>query len=106
MSDERIVELYSSGNYSINAIASESGRCAQSVRKVLISAGAYTNDTHAAVCDLHAQGMSADEITLRLGVSKSTVMTYVPYKRGPYKKDSPTENAIRIRAMREKGKKK
>ena len=106
MLDERIVEMYNSGNYSINAIASESGRCAQSVRKVLISAGVYTNDTHATVCDLHTQGMSTNEIALRLGVSRATVMTSVPYKRGPYKKDNPTENAIRIRAMREKGRKK
>lgn len=74
------------------------------VRRVLVLEGIITNPTHAAISKLAVQGLSKSEIAARLHVSISTVNNYLPYRKGRYKSDAPTANALRIRAAKQRAK--
>lgn len=64
----------------------------QKIRKILIDANAYESDTANKVNDMYKQGYGAQYIA-----------GYLPYTKGQYLADEPTENAIRIRQCRQKG---
>lgn len=71
------------------------------VRRVLIDAGEYSNETVASVSALREAGKSQKEICEILHLSESTVLGALPYTKGTYK-DEPTVNALRIRKCRGK----
>lgn len=98
-----IIKFYE-GCQSIRETALAAKTSPHTVRRILIGHGVITNPTHAAIADLAAQGLSRSEIAAHLHISISTVNNYLPYARGRYKVDTPTENALRIRAMRERRK--
>lgn len=74
----------------------------QKVRKILITTGLYESDMSVIINRMHKQGKSLDSIALELNMSKTAVNSYLPYKKGVYNLGDPTENAIRIRACRER----
>jgi len=74
----------------------------QKVRKILITAGKYENDESRTIAELYKSGLAVDEIASRLGLTAKAVNNYLPYTKGEYKSDSPTDNAIAIRKHREK----
>lgn len=75
----------------------------QKIRKILIDANAYESDTANKVNDMYKQGYRAQYIADKLKMSISAVSSYLPYTKGQYLADEPTENAIRIRQCRQKG---
>ena len=75
----------------------------QKIRKILIEANAYESDTANKVNDMYKQGYGAQYIADKLKMSISAVSGYLPYTKGQYLADEPTENAIRIRQCRQKG---
>lgn len=75
----------------------------QKIRKILIDANAYESDTANKVNDMYKQGYGAQYIADKLKMSISAVSSYLPYTKGQYLADEPTENAIRIRQCRQKG---
>lgn len=72
------------------------------VRKMLINNGLYTNATAKKVIELVESGKTVAEIVAEIGVTKTTVSSYLPYTRGTYMQPSESENAQRIRKCREK----
>lgn len=73
----------------------------QTVRRVLILAGAYATDKSEKVAELLRSGLSADAIAKEMGISRSAVQQYLPYTKGSYH-NPPSKNALRIRRCREK----
>lgn len=98
---ESIIRVYSSLD-SIKATARELGISEQTVRRVLLEAGAYTSERFEEICRLHEAGLSAGDIAKKLKVSKNTVQAYLPYVRTPYVEAEKSKNAMAIAAWREK----
>lgn len=88
---------------SIKAVARELKISESTVRKTLITAGLYESDTTRMIRQLADQGKTPDEIAKITSFSTSCVNANLPYTRGQYKSDNPTQNAIRIARWR-KGK--
>ncbi len=78
----------------------------QKVRKILITAGAWSDETSEKIGKLRANGMSVPEIAEELGVKTNTVWSYLPYSKGMYNQEYPTINAIRVRNSKRKAKEK
>ncbi len=95
----RVLELYGELG-KIKPTARAAGISEQTVRKLLITAGAYTCDLTVKVQDLLAQGMTIAEVASTLGKSENAVRSYMPYEKGTYLKP-PSLNALRIRKHRE-----
>ena len=87
-------------------IAKRAGISLQKVRKILITAGAWSDETSEKIGKLRANGMSVPEIAEELGVKTNTVWSYLPYSKGMYNQEYPTINAIRVRNSKRKAKEK
>lgn len=77
----------------------------QKVRKILITAGAWSSDLSRKIATLKEKGKSLEEIQEIVGLSRNAVLSYMPYDRGMKNAEFPTLNAIRIRQSRERKKK-
>lgn len=89
---------------SIRAVARKHNISESKTKKILISNGAYHTDLSYKIMRLYNKGASIKEISKLLNISEKTVNVYLPYQKGEYKSDNPTENAIRIRKCRNKNK--
>lgn len=87
-------------------IAKRAGISLQKVRKILITAGAWSDETSEKIGKLRANGMSVPEIAEELGVKTNTVWSYLPCSKGMYNQEYPTINAIRARNSKRKAKEK
>ena len=74
-------------------IAKRAGISLQKVRKILITAGAWSDETSEKIGKLRANGMSVPEIAEELGVKTNN-------------QEYPTINAIRVRNSKRKAKEK
>ena len=72
------------------------------VRRLLITTGEYSTPLSNQINDLYSQGLSCMEISEKLGMRAKTVQDYLPYTKGQYLAENPTDNAIRIRACRKR----
>lgn len=101
MTDDEIIVLYMiNGTLKDTAIAA--GVSTHVIRRVLVEHGLLTNDTHFAVANLAEEGLSPDEIASALKKSITAVYDYLPYTKGRYMADNPTDNALKIRKTRAK----
>lgn len=98
---QEIIETYNKTD-SLKETAALCGVNWQKVRKILITAGKYENDESRTIAELYKSGLAVDEIASRLGLTAKAVNSYLPYTKGQYNSDSPSENAIAIRRYREK----
>lgn len=74
-------------------------RCSYSkAHKLLVSAGLIET----AEANLFRNGLSAAEIARVRNVSRAMVYRNIPYTKGVYNAKEPTQNALRIRACRQK----
>ena len=87
---------------SINETARATHLSAHTVRHLLITAGAYKYQRANQICALAAQGHSHSDIAKILGLSRTTVLGYLPYTRGPTSCGERSENALRIERCRRK----
>lgn len=102
MKQEDVVSAYEKEG-SLKKVARLYDVSEQKIRKILIDANAYESDTANKVNDMYKQGYGAQYIADKLKMSISAVSSYLPYTKGQYLVDEPTENAIRIRQCRQKG---
>lgn len=102
MKPEDVVSVYEKEG-SLKKVAKLFGVSEQKIRKILIDENAYESDTANKVNDMYEQGYGAQYIADKLKMSISAVSSYLPYTKGQYLADEPTENAIRIRQCRQKG---
>lgn len=93
----RVMDCYFNG-MSINAISAKTSVNYQRVIRILVSASLL--DTPEAA--LYRSGKSVAEIAQELGENESYVAYRVPYSKGMYRRDHPTDNALRIRKSRKK----
>ena len=78
-----VCEEYASG-CSLRAVAKSFGISAVKVRKILITAGVYSNDLVRQIGSLHKEGKSIAEIAALLKMTKANVNSYLPYENMIY----------------------
>lgn len=99
MTFDDIVRLYHDTE-SIKAVSRETGISEQTIRRVLILTGEYSSARSAEISTLYDHGLSIDDIAAELGISKKTVLAYIPYTRNPYATGEKTDNAKKIKMWR------
>ena len=72
------------------------------MRKLLITAGVYFNDTSRLIAKLDAEGKNIAEISAITGLKRASINGYLPYKKVIYKNTDSSVGADRIRLMRER----
>lgn len=98
---EEIVDEYDHSG-SINKTAKALGLSNMKVRKALITAGVYGNETSEDVKRYLEAGKSIDEIAVKLCITPSAVYGYIPYKITAYNLTDRTVNAERTARYRER----
>ena len=96
-------ELYGMG-YHYRQIARELNLSVSKVVKLLITGGEYTSDICERINDLFSDGKTVSEIQRLLNVSRATVQSYLPYKKGVYNAKEISLNAERIKVYRKREK--
>ena len=89
-------------NMSLRNVADEMGISVSKVMKLLITGGYYSSEKYEEIIGLYDAGNSVAEIQEILGVSRATVQSYLPYKKGIYNASEVSLNAERIRVYRER----
>ena len=74
------------------------------MRKLLITAGVYKNETSELIVSLRDEGKSVSEIQSITGLSRSTVNGYLPYSKVIYKNTESSVGADRVRLLRKRRK--
>lgn len=84
----RIVAMYEESksiNKVVSALQSDGIKTSyQKVRKILVTAGVLEDKICREIAVLQKDGFSSDDICQKLGISKVTLNSYTPYKKGPY----------------------
>ncbi len=100
--DEIVYEYGKLG--SINKVARSLGLSNMKVRKALITAGEYTNETSEDVERYLLAGKTVDQIAALLGITVSAVYGYIPYKITAYRlsdRSVEADKAARYRKRRD-----
>ncbi len=87
---------------SFRSTAAELDISVSKVIKLLITGGYYTSDICERINALYDSGMTIPEIQEELSVSRATVQSYLPYRKGIYNAKEISMNAERIRVYRER----
>ncbi len=87
---------------SLRNVADELDISVSKTVKLLITGGAYTSDISNRVLSLYTDGHTIHDIQKILGVSRATVQSYLPYKKGIYNAKETSLNAERIKRYRER----
>lgn len=94
-----VVESYEETG-ELKLTAEEFDMSALKIRKLLITAGAYSNDISDEVNNLYSTGKTVAEIQRITGLGKSSVNGYLPYTKAIYKPEELSLNAERINVFR------
>lgn len=98
-----VVEYYaSSPKISLRDVATEFDITLLKARKLLITAGAYATETSAEVQQLREDGKTIPEIMNLTGLSRASVHSYLPYKKGIYNAKETSLDADRCRIYRQR----
>lgn len=85
---------------SLNALAEEYGLNVLKVRKLLITAGAYSTATSRRIALLSRDGHTEKEIAEEVGLSRASVNSYLPYDSAAYKLPETSAEADRAKTYR------
>ena len=88
----------------IELVAKEYDVSPMKMRKLLITAGMYKNETSEFIMELKNDGHNAIEIQHITGLSRSTVNGYLPYSKVIYKNTESSVGADRVRLLRKRRK--
>lgn len=94
-----VVERYDETG-KLKLTAEEFGMSALKIRKLLITAEAYSNEISDEVNDLYDAGKTVAEIQRLMGLEKSSINGYLPYTKAVYKPEELSLNAERINMFR------
>lgn len=104
-SNEKLVNALDSTSYQlIEMTAKEYGVSSMKMRKLLITAGVYKNETSGFIMELKNDGYNVNEIQQITGLSRSTVNGYLPYSKVIYKNTESSVGADRVRLLRKRRK--
>lgn len=104
MTKEQILLVYEKRK-SIRQTVIETGLSIGTIRKIVINEGLFSTPTSQLIRNLYEQGLSVKEIMKETGLSRSAVHVYLPYSKGLYNSENPTQNALNVRECRKKEKK-
>lgn len=100
---QEVAECYeNSSKASLRDVAAEFDITLLKVRKVLITAGVYATDISDQVQDLKVQGKTIPEIMEITGLSRASVHSYFPYKKGIYNAKEASLDAERCKKYRQR----
>lgn len=100
---KEVSECYKeSSKVSLREVAAEFDITLLKVRKILITVGAYTTDISDQVQDLGQQGKTIPEIMGITGLSRASVHSYLPYKKGIYNAKEASLDAERCKKYRQR----
>lgn len=98
-----VVEYYaSSPEISLRDVATEFDITLLKARKLLITAGAYVTEISDEVQQLKEDGKMIPEIMNLTGLSRASVHSYLPYKKGIYNAKESSLDADRCRIYRQR----
>ena len=92
------------GEPSLRFVCDEFSISIPKARKLLITAGMYSTEQSRKVEELAAKGISVDEIGELTGLKRSSISSYLPYKKFSYKMDELSRHAEDSRKYRERRK--
>lgn len=95
-------DYYDPNHRSLRDVSKKFNISVVKARKILITAGKYSTKESRRVQDLYNKGLSIEEICNTIGIARSNVNTYIPYKKIIYNLDNATVNADKQRRYREK----
>lgn len=98
---ETVCNLYSSEK-SVRIVAKSMELSPMKVRKILITAGAYSTDLSTEIGELWKDGKTVGEIAEMLNMTPANVNSYLPYERIIYKMDEKSVNADRQQRYRDR----
>lgn len=84
----------------IEIVAEDFNMSPMKMRKLLITAGVYKNDTSELIGKLKSEGKTLQEIQSITGLSRSSVNGYLPYSKVIYKNTESSVGADRIKLYR------
>lgn len=84
--------------------AKEFSMSALKIRKLLITAGAYSNEISDEINMLYSQGKTMEQIQKITGLKKSSINGYLPYTKMVYKPEELSLNAERLNVFRSRQK--
>jgi DNA-directed RNA polymerase specialized sigma24 family protein len=87
---------------SIQGTAQLAGISDQKARKLLITAGVIQPEKSRQALLYLSRGLKREEVAQRLGISVTTLSTYLPYTRPIYNQPTRSKNAERLSAWRKK----
>lgn len=87
---------------SLRDVAAEFDITLLKVRKILITVGAYTTEISERVQELKRQGKTISEIIEITGLSRASVHSYLPYKKGIYNAKEMSLDAERCKKYRKR----
>ena len=70
----------------------------------MITDNAYESEKSKKIKEMYDHGMSEKEIAAIMKMKEKTVSGYLPYRKGEYNLDNPSQNAIELRQWRKKKK--
>lgn len=91
-------------NASLRSVCEEFGISIPKARKLLITAGVYSTEASRRVAELSAAGCSLEEIMAQTDLSRSSVSSYLPYRKAPYNMTESSRHAADSRKYRERKK--
>lgn len=94
-----VIRLYEQGE-PIKRIAHRLSLSEGKVKKILITAGLYSTPLTKDIAARAKAGQTVDEIAAALGMSKNGVLNNMPYSKGMYNAEYPSQNALKIRKCR------
>ena len=87
---------------SLRAVASTLKISGGKVRKILITEKIVEYERTKQALILLKYGKTLSEVAYSLGISEKVLNNYLPYTKGEYMGDNPSENALKIRACRKR----
>ena len=87
---------------SLKAVAATLEISENKVRKILITENEIEYERTAQAMVLLKYGKSLSEVACSLGISEKVLNNYLPYSKGEYMSENPSENALKIRAHRQR----
>lgn len=102
--DDRNYEDEKRDTPSLRSVCEEFSISIPKARKLLITAGVYSTEQSRRVAELSAEGKNVTEIMTLTGLSRSSVSSYLPYKKFSYNMDEYSRHAEDSRKYRERRK--